>query len=306
MFRYSASCILFFRPIAVISSLFALIPLYDFSKRKLTHKKCYFAYSLLLKALLLWLFISWFANLYEKFTLDIVSAFDIISTTMWCLIILSVTNCKSNARWEELFQRFAFLESVLNLNTEYQREHNILNSPVFRFIMGLICMIMCSVATILFVQQVREFPIIFHLIGHIYSFVIALIIIGVSTAVRRKFSDVNKKLITCKNAHFYIAINIVRKCRYIYQELGTIVDIINCIFGPAIFFMYFMYGFHTLNTSTEVFEGIKSMMYVQNKKLYTVSVAITSILLVSLVFSFICLFCNNKETYTYLRFACWY
>lgn len=300
MFRYSASCILSFRPIAIISSLLALIPLYDFSKRKLTHKKCYFAYSLSLKALLLCLFSLWFADRYEKFKLNISFAFDIIGTTMWCLIILSVTNCKSNARWEELFQRFAFLESVLNLNTEYQREHNILNSPVFRFIMGLICMIMCSVATILFFHKAREPHKIFNLICHIYSFVISLIITGVSTAVRRKFSDVNKKLITCKNAHFYIAINIVRNCRYIYQELGTIVDIINCIFGPAIFFMFFMYGFHTLNTATDVFDGIKSTMDV---KLYAVSVLITSMLLVSLVFNFICLVCNNKQTHTYLRFA---
>lgn len=283
--NYSRRSIIFFKPILQVSSLFGLVPPYDFSKKKLVFTKCYIGYTLVLKGVILYSMTVGFGNKYQHLPSGQSQLFFVFSVLVMVLggaTIMQVMTCsyQSRLKWQDLFQRLSSLESVTFLNTEDEKEPNVARNALLHFIFGNIFLALAITAYYYFFDELDDSD-GFRITMFFYNFTISIIINNLCIAVKLKFAGAHEKLKTCKHAQFYNAIQTIRKCRIIYQEMYLIVDIINGIFGPTIFLMHFLYGIQVLEVSTTLFVNSKTELDFQSPSNFAIVLVLSLLFLVN-------------------------
>ncbi|KAH1016832.1 hypothetical protein HUJ04_008001 [Dendroctonus ponderosae] len=303
--NYSRRSIAFFKPILLVSSLFGLVPPYDFSEKKLVLTKCYIGYTLVLKGVLLYSMTVGFGNKYQNLPSGQSQLFFAFSTLVMVLggaTILQVMTCsyQSRLKWQDLLQRLSFLESATFLNTENEKEPNIFKNALLHFLFGNIFLAITIMAYYFFFDELDASD-GFRIAMFFYNFTISMIINNLCVAIKLKFAGAHEKLKSCKHAQFHNAIEITRKCRIIYHEMYLIVDIMNGIFGPTIFLMHFLYGIQVLEVSTTLFVHRKSELDLQSQPNFAIVLVLSVLFLCIPVITTMCCDFAKREAQTLLK-----
>lgn len=241
--EYSVKDVLFLQTISKLATMFAVVPSYNYEKRKLTHKKFYRCYALFLMLAVVCCSAMTISYRYEVEAVEVnVRIMDImveVAGLILCITLASGSSLWNMKTWHKLITQLSRLERSTNLNTRGTRCSSLLEDPLIFYTLGSLFYVAINLwnlyfrGTNLFICRITQ--VTFHYI----KYVLMNMMYNITRSIRYKYKDLKDMFngfnsgITDKKK----GIKLLRKVRVLNLELDSIVETFNTFFGWPVLFL---------------------------------------------------------------------
>lgn len=236
-FGYSPRDILFLKTITRLATFYGIIPSYDCETGKLTFKRLYRWYALVIGCFVTSCSI---ASMYCRLTYEkaprLAKIMDSLAEEMGLILYLTLifgSSFWNTTTWEKLISRLSRLEGPLNFNTKGMRNTFLKDNPLTLFISGCVLYACLNVCDYFYIRIDTAVYHISHVVLNCIKFMLVNVMYYVTLSIRvkyedlsRLFLDVNPATVTGKDT-----VKTIRKIRALNLELDNVVDTFNSFFG---------------------------------------------------------------------------
>lgn len=268
--KLSRNSILFIEPLARLSSIFGLLPYYNFQIHSLKNIKLYKLHSLVLASLLaiisMGLIYLRSLHLYKIMSRSLIILdllLEIVNLVTFEIIILGSSQWNITT-WQKLFQCLHQIESKQNLDVKPKKHKNILTNPNLLVLVGSIMLpLLFSFELYYHRKEIYYCYIYLSLFFYYYvEFLYMNIITNIIVSIKWKYESIHNLLsnILTYSNNSKKATDAIRKIKVLFLAVDHIVTIFNTLFGLPILFMLGGASLLTLN-SIITFSGTSSKLF---------------------------------------------